>query len=66
MFSDTEKGNGCQPQYKLLWLSSLSFHPFCVARLAALLEGVLYCCRSSWAAILALPVHLAALLELVN
>jgi hypothetical protein len=21
MFSDIEKGNGCQPQYKLLWLS---------------------------------------------
>jgi hypothetical protein len=24
MFLDIEKGNGCQPQYKLLWLSSLS------------------------------------------
>jgi hypothetical protein len=29
MFSDIEKGNGCQPQYKLLWLFSLfpSFLP---------------------------------------
>jgi hypothetical protein len=43
----------------------LSCHPFCLACLAALLEGVLYCYSSSWAAILALPVHLAALLESV-
>jgi hypothetical protein len=44
---------------------SLSFHPFCLARLAALLEDVLYWYNSSWAAILALDVHLAALLESV-
>jgi hypothetical protein len=43
----------------------LSFHPFCLARLAALLEGVLYCYSSSCAAILALSVHLAAMLESV-
>jgi hypothetical protein len=43
----------------------LSFHHFWLAHLAALLEGVLYCYSSLWAAILALPVHLAALLESV-
>jgi hypothetical protein len=43
----------------------LSFHPFRLARLAVLLEGVLYCYSSSWTTILALPVHLAALLESV-
>jgi hypothetical protein len=43
----------------------LSFHPFCLARLGAQLEGVFYCYSSSWAAILALPVYLAALLESV-
>jgi hypothetical protein len=43
----------------------LSFHPFCLACLAALLEGVLYCYSSSWTAILALWVYLAAMLESV-
>jgi hypothetical protein len=41
------------------------FPSFCLARLAALLEDVLYCYNSSWAAILALHVHLAVLLESV-
>jgi hypothetical protein len=43
----------------------LSFHPFCLARLAVLLKDVLYCYSSLWAAILALHVYLAALLESV-
>jgi hypothetical protein len=43
----------------------LSFHPFYLTRLSALLEGVLYCYSSSWAAILALPIYLATLLESV-
>jgi hypothetical protein len=43
----------------------ISFHPFCLACLTVLLEGNLYCYSSSWVAILALPVHLAALLESV-
>jgi hypothetical protein len=43
----------------------LSFHHFCLSCLADLLEGVLYCYSSSYSAILALPVHLAALLKSV-
>jgi hypothetical protein len=42
---------------------SLSCLPFCLARLAALLEEELYCYSCSRAAILALPGRMAALLE---
>jgi hypothetical protein len=53
-----------QPHYKLLWLISL-FPSFLPGSFAALVEGVLYCYTSLWAAILALLIHLAALLESV-
>jgi hypothetical protein len=67
MFSDTEKRKWLPAtiQAIMVFLSLSIIFAWRLARLAAMLEDVLYCYSSSWVTILTLTVHLAALLESV-